>query len=37
MNLLSNFGNEWCTLDKQKGPLNLKTLFDDNILSNLCA
>jgi hypothetical protein len=37
MNLLSKFGNEWCTFDKQKGRLNLKALFDDYILSDLCA
>jgi hypothetical protein len=37
MNLLSNFGNEWCTFDKQKGHSNLKTLFDNCILSVLCA
>jgi hypothetical protein len=37
MNILSNVGNEWSTVDKQKGHSNLKTLFDDCILSVLCA
>ncbi len=37
MNLLSNFRNEWCTFDKQKGCSNLKAIFDDYVLSVLCA
>jgi hypothetical protein len=37
MKLLFIFGNEWCTFDKQKGCSNLKALFDDYILSVLCA
>jgi hypothetical protein len=37
MNFLSNFGNEWCTFDKQNGCSNLKALFDNCILSVLCA
>jgi len=37
MNLLSNFKNEWCSFDKQKGHSNLKTLFDDCVLSVLYA
>jgi hypothetical protein len=37
MKILPNFKNEWCTFDKQKGCSNLKTLFDDCILSVLCA
>ncbi len=37
MNLLSKFGTEWCTFDKQKGHSNLKTIFYDYALSVLCA
>jgi hypothetical protein len=37
MNLLSNFRNEWYTFDKQKGHSNLRALFDDYVLSVLCA
>jgi hypothetical protein len=37
MNFLSKFGNESYTFDKQKGHSNLKALFDNYILSVLCA